>query len=111
MPNLVPRARRGASPLAPCTEPEPSMSRCRLGSTRRAKILSGGAGITRSTDTTSVMVTFLLPWTRHGRDHAPWGHRRGGQLQLGEGARLLRARHQDAVTRVGLLDEVVDPGL
>ena len=53
MPNLLPSSRRCGSPFASRTVPDPSMSRCRRGSTSSSKIASGGAGMTRSTVSTS----------------------------------------------------------
>ncbi len=73
-----------AAPRASRTVPDPSMSRCRRGSTRRSKIASGGAEITRSTVTTSAssvtarMLTILALRTIHD-DTGPRG--RGGTMR------------------------------
>src|SRR5260370_36041144 len=52
IPNFDPSARRCGPSLALRTVPDPSMSGWRLGSAMRAKILSAGAGDTRSTGST-----------------------------------------------------------
>ncbi len=49
MPNVLPSSSRRGSPFARRTVPEPSISGCRAGSARKAKIASGAAGISRST--------------------------------------------------------------
>ncbi len=52
IPNLAPSdSRAGWSPRACFTVPDPSMTGCWDGSARTSKIFSGGAAITRSTDT------------------------------------------------------------
>src|SRR3954447_5794750 len=63
MPNCDPRVSRSEPALASRTVPDPSMSRCRLGSANRSKIFSGGAGITRSADATSFGVG-MAGWYR-----------------------------------------------
>src|SRR6185295_12282876 len=65
IPKLDPRRRRSGTSFASPTDPEPSMSLWRRGSASTAKIASGGALITRSTDTTSrFSLTAPLPSTR-----------------------------------------------
>ncbi len=52
MPNLLPNSNRaGSSPRVDFTVPEPSITGCWEGSASTSKIFSGGAAITRSTET------------------------------------------------------------
>jgi len=51
MPNFVPSVSGWGSPTALFTESEPSKSACRVASARTAKMASGGAAMTRLTDT------------------------------------------------------------
>src|SRR5689334_19264950 len=80
MPKVEPSARRCDPALASRTVPEPSMSGWRAGSASRSKIDSGGAGITRSTETTSVLApmgagAYRDRW-QNARPHPAHGVRR-----------------------------------
>src|SRR4051794_2382614 len=84
MPKRLPSSRRCGGCFASRTVPEPSMSRWRLGSAIRAKMASGGAGMNRSTVSTSLTGGMVRGATGRG----------DGPITLAADARVQRRRRE-----------------